>query len=109
MGIENMGETKEYETNTYMCLGQDSGSKGGICEEGRELKLVPCYDRDNRLNLFNWVDGKIKALHCGSKKNLCLNVEEESGRLVLDDCKKATAIKRIPWTPQNLNASTPFQ
>merc|ERR1712083_145829 len=104
--LENMGETN---TNTYMCLGQESIKKEAVCKKGTKLMLMPCYERDTRLNLFNWVDGKIKALHCGMKKNLCLSVEEESGQLVLDDCKKATAIKRIPWTPQNLNASTPFQ
>ena len=76
-----------------MCLGQDGGSKDGICEKGTELKLVPCYDRDNRLNLFNWVDGKIKALHCGSKKNLC--VDYKGKKLVLEDCDGATKMSRM--------------
>ena len=77
--------------NTYMCLGQEKTDKDAICKRGTKVKMVPCYDRDNRINAFNFVDGKIKATQCGSK-DLC--VSEEGKGLVLENCAKATKITR---------------
>lgn len=90
--IENMATTKKYIKNSYLCLGQDEGSKNGICEEGTKMSLVACYERDNRLNLFNWDSGKIKAIGCGDDKDLC--VDFDGTGLVLKDCDRATKIAR---------------
>ena len=79
-------------TNSYICLGQDASSQEGICQRGTELKLVPCYERDNRLNLFNWVDGRIKATGCGPEKDLCVDYDGQG--LVLESCIRASKIAR---------------
>ena len=103
--IENMGQT---DVRKKMCLGQDYSDRNMICEKGTKLALVPCHERDHRLNLFNWINGTVKALHCGSEANLCLNYQVEDKQLVLDDCSKASVVKRIPFTHGNVNASAPF-
>jgi len=99
--LENMGQSDKFKK---MCLGQDVEGNM-VCSKGSRLKLVPCRERDHRLNLFNWVNGKIKALHCGSAADLCLGYDHEGEYLVLDQCDTATVVKRIPFTHGNVNMS----
>jgi len=95
--LENFGPTDGYtRTNTYMCLGQADGAS--VCERGNEITLIECYQNDERLNLFNWVDNKIKSLNC-AKEDLCINFHQKNNQFVLDDCVNSTNFNRAWYNP----------
>lgn len=95
--LENFGPTNGYSrTDTYMCLGQQSDAN--VCNKGNRIELIDCYQNDERLNLFDWVDGRIKALGC-AEDDLCVTYHSESGHFVLDECVKSTTFLRDWYNP----------
>ena len=90
--IENWGTTGPNMPNTYMCLGQDHLDKESFCRSGTSSGLVSCYTEYDRMNLFQWVNGRIRAMNC--QNDLCLTVGER-GEVVLEYCDKASVFKRL--------------
>ena len=90
--IENWGTTRTSK-NTYMCLGQDQDTLGDNCKRGSQLGLVSCFTREDRMNLFQWVDGRVKAIGC-QKEDLCV-AHVDTGDMVLEYCDKASVFKRL--------------